>query len=134
MRSRCTNPKNHRFEHYGGRGIEICSEWDDFAAFQRWALASGYDDKLTLERRDVNGGYNPENCTWAGPDVQAANRRMTYKAPDGELWSHKALRAGIKLGAFRQRVSAGWPLDRAASQPMNQRRKPHTRDSGGRFA
>lgn len=38
MRQRCNNPKNKAYENYGGRGITICKEWDDFAVFREWAL------------------------------------------------------------------------------------------------
>lgn len=77
MRDRCNNPKNASYKNYGGRGIVICEEWDDFDSFRAWALDSGYKEGLTIERTDVNKGYNPDNCTWATRKIQASNKRNT---------------------------------------------------------
>lgn len=73
MLSRCRNPNNPRFGNYGGRGITVCPEWLDFRAFRDWAHLSGYRDDLTIERKDVNGDYCPENCTWIPGRDQGRN-------------------------------------------------------------
>lgn len=75
MRARCNNPNHTRYNDYGGRGIRICAEWDDFAAFRDWALANGYRDDLTLDRKENDGNYCPENCRWATYLEQRHNRR-----------------------------------------------------------
>lgn len=64
MKQRCGNPNNLSYKYYGGKGIEVCFEWLDFKVFMRWALSNGYQDKLTIDRKDVKQGYNPENCQW----------------------------------------------------------------------
>jgi hypothetical protein len=64
MRQRCHNSRRLRYERYGGRGITICDEWDDFAVFMTWAKANGYRADLTIERMDPDKGYNPANCEW----------------------------------------------------------------------
>jgi len=80
MRNRCNNPNNERYEDYGGRGITVCKEWNEtFIYFWNWALANGYSDTLTLERKDNNLGYNPKNCKWATYKEQNKNRRPTLK-------------------------------------------------------
>lgn len=85
MRSRCNNPRNNRFSIYGGRGIKVCKEWDDFRNFAAWALNNGYRDDLTIERIDVNGNYGPSNCKWVPRKQQSRNRRNTvYIIKDGK--------------------------------------------------
>ncbi len=81
MLQRCYNPQNKKYKHYGGRGISVCEQWrHGFDDFHGWAKANGYEMrpgklKLTLDRRDNDGNYTPENCRWATYSVQNFNRR-----------------------------------------------------------
>ena len=85
MRQRC-NDKNHTSYHnYGGRGISVCPEWDDFETFESWALVNGYDPdaeygKCTLDRIDVNGNYEPGNCRWISMSEQNKNKQHSKHA------------------------------------------------------
>jgi len=75
MKQRCENPNNKRFDRYGGRGIKVCPEWrEDFAAFRDWAMASGYNDTLSIDRIDNDKGYSPDNCRWADAITQRHNQ------------------------------------------------------------
>lgn len=63
MKSRCYNPNTPQFKYWGERGITVCPEWlNDFQAFYDWAMSHGYSDKLSIDRIDVNGNYEPGNC------------------------------------------------------------------------
>lgn len=81
MRQRCNNPNSDDYSYYGGRGISICKEWDDPVVFCEWAVANGYDTKLTIDRIDVNGNYEPSNCRWLTRLEQGRNIRKN-------VWMH----------------------------------------------
>lgn len=77
----CTTRVQHQdFKHYGARGIRVCDEWfNDFQRFYDWAMRNGYKAGLTIERIDVNGNYEPSNCTWIPREEQPKNQRHTKR-------------------------------------------------------
>lgn len=65
MKQRCYNPNDSKYGSYGGKGITVCDEWlHDFQAFYDWAMANGYTEELTIDRKDAKMGYSPDNCRW----------------------------------------------------------------------
>lgn len=64
MRSRCNCPSSTNYKWYGGKGIKVCDEWNDFVNFRDWATSNGYSRGLTIDRRDPCGNYEPSNCRW----------------------------------------------------------------------
>lgn len=86
MLNRCYRQKDKFYKHYGGRNIQVCSEWlgeNGYSNFSKWAKETGYkEDKrgiCTLDRIDVNGNYCPNNCRWVSQIVQCNNRRITRR-------------------------------------------------------
>ena len=90
MKQRCFNKNNQDYKNYGGRGISVCEEWEKYNAFRDWALSNGYKVDLTIERKNSNGNYSPDNCCWATKSQQAKNRRMNY------IYKDKCLRDWCK--------------------------------------
>lgn len=120
MKARCFNPKAASYPNYGARGITVCDEWrNSFEEFHRWAEDSGYSDGLSLERKDVNGNYEPSNCSWITPYEQHLNRTDSHKlSAFGEThtiqeWAEKT---GLKYDTIERRVNQyGWSIEDALS-------------------
>jgi hypothetical protein len=75
MKERCYWPKHNRYNRYGGRGITVCRRWKHhFLSFYLWALSHGYEPWLSIDRRDNDSRYCPENCRWATRKQQRRNR------------------------------------------------------------
>lgn len=64
MKQRCSNLRLRKYKYYGGRGIEVCSEWRKYLNFRDWACINGYQDHLTIDRINNDGNYEPSNCEW----------------------------------------------------------------------
>jgi hypothetical protein len=88
MRRRCLDRGNVAWKHYGGRGITICERWDRFENF--------LDDMglcppgLTIDRKDVNGNYEPGNCHWATDEEQRLNKRIATHCKRGHVFTEES--------------------------------------------
>ena len=116
IKTRCYNQNTEHFNLYMNRGITVCDEWrDDFGAFRDWALANGYQDHLTLDRKDNDGPYSPENCRWATAKEQTDNRRRTIRLSYGGE-THTLMEwadiTGIKYVTLFWRYKQNWSPER----------------------
>lgn len=117
MRDRCSSKNNASYMNYGGRGISVCARWEKFENF----LADMGEPKNheSLDRIDVNGNYEPENCRWADFETQSNNKRAShYITAGGETltiaqWSRKT---GVNRTTIHYRVKAGWPTEKLFEQ------------------
>lgn len=110
IKQRCYNPKNQAFDNYGGRGIKMCDEWQDFISFKKWLMKSGYKEGLTLERLDFNSDYTPENCTFIPLEQQTKNtRRNLFIEYNGKkmIMSDWAIETGINYRTLLSRYRSG---------------------------
>ena len=118
MKSRCLNPRDSAYQNYGARGIKVCERWaQSFHAFMQ-DMGERPGPTYSLDRIDNNGNYEPGNCRWATPTQQANNKRnntLRLIEHDGVVKTpaQVASEIGISLILLKQRLRAGWPVERA---------------------
>lgn len=122
MRQRCNN-KNHKLYHcYGGRGICICEEWNDYLAFYHWAIENGYEKGKQIDRIDNDGNYEPSNCRWVTQLENANNKSInTYYVIDGvrHTFAEWCRIYGINYYTADGRVRRmGWDIEKALTTPL----------------
>jgi hypothetical protein len=119
IKRRCYNPNTRSFKRYGGRGITMCDRWkDSFEAF--FKDMGERPEGRTLDRKDNDGPYSPENCRWATPQEQAYNRERSLKITafgKTKTTLEWASEYGISVQLIRDRRSYGWPDEAAVSLP-----------------
>ena len=117
MIRRCYVEKDTNFHHYGGRGIIVCEEWrNDAKVFISWAKDNGYEHNLTIDRRNNDEGYTPDNCHWTTVKEQNRNMTTTVFTPETVILARQlhsegisgkeiAKRLGVKKGALQSVLS-----------------------------
>lgn len=123
MKTRCNNPNVDSYKHYGGRGIKVCDDWNDYLAFKRWALNNGYVDGLSIDRIDNDGDYCPQNCRWANNVEQGNNRRnnhiLTFNGVSKTM-AEWARESGIKYHTLKRRINNyGYSVEDAITKPVH---------------
>lgn len=73
MKQRCLNPNAEKYKTYGAKGITICQRWiESFADFYK--DMGPRPEGRTIDRKNTNGNYEPDNCKWSTAKEQAENR------------------------------------------------------------
>lgn len=127
MRTRCYNPKSQRWNSYGERGIVVCDRWmEEGRGFLNFCedMQSTWERGLTIDRKEVNGNYNKENCQWSTKQAQARNKRNNrmIETPWGTLCLQEAAeRANLSRQTIDTRLKRGWPHE-ALFLPAGSRR------------
>lgn len=126
MKDRCYNKNADSYKDYGGRGIKICPEWQEFIPFMEWEYKNGFDENLeatdcSIDRINTNGNYCPENCKWSNIYEQANNKRsnhiLEYRS-EKKTMAQWARELEIPYSTLSQRIRRGWSTQRALETPI----------------
>jgi hypothetical protein len=118
---KCSDPTHGSYSNYGGRGIKVCAQWENFAQFLKDMGAKPEGCAYSIERRDVNGDYQPSNCHWVIAKDQQNNRRNNRLVEFGgetltvAQWARKT---GIDRRTLRSRLEKGWTAEAALTVPV----------------
>lgn len=114
MKRRCNNPNAENYPYYGGRGIGVCERWEEFENFLHDMGPKPLN--MTLDRKDSNGNYEPNNCRWATKAEQANNtNRNVILEKDGKKMtvSQWAKELGVNQASINLRLRRGWSAEQA---------------------
>ena len=123
MRNRCYLKTLSDYPDYGGRGIAVCDRWRH--SFENFLADMGErpSSQHSIDRKDNDGDYTPENCRWATQEQQQRNKRNNHiQEYDGEAkclkeWSQDA-RCRVSYGTLQARLSYyGWSFGVALLTP-----------------
>ena len=124
MKFRCSpnGDEKHRKNYYD-RGIRVCNEWEKFDNFYDWAIKNGYKEdelydsgrnKITLDRINNDGNYEPSNCRFITHKENQWNKRTTIHANyNGENKNLFEISKQTKMGVdcVRSRIYRGKSMD-----------------------
>ena len=132
MKKRCYSPSSTAFHNYGARGITVCDRWRENFDHFLTDMGPKPSPKHSIDRINNDGHYEPGNCRWTTPDVQANNnRRNQRREHNGQTMTlaQWARTSGINRETLDSRLKRGWTMDRALHTPPS--RFIHA-DSSGR--
>lgn len=121
-KKRCYDEAYYNYKNYGARGIIMCNEWlNDYSSFETWALSNGYKEGLFIDRVNVDGNYEPQNCRFITPKQSGNNRRnhtyLTYKGVTKNVtqWAEEL---NVSDAAIFGRLKKGWSIDKIFNRPF----------------
>lgn len=120
IKTRCYNKNRDSYKYYGGRGIVVCEDWkNNFNSFFEWAIKNNYRVGLTIDRKDVNGNYCPENCEFITMKEQCNNKTNTiFVEYNGERksLSNWCNELELNIHTIRNRFYHGFPVEKLFSK------------------
>ena len=126
IKSRCNNSNDSRFKYYGARGIKVCDRWSE--SFENFMTDMGLrpTNRHTIDRKNVNGNYEPSNCEWATYTVQGRNRRnntlITFRG-DTKCLAEWSEITGYSSFNIIWRIKKGWTVEAALTTPVRPKRR-----------
>ena len=123
MRARCNNENSTSAKDYQQRGIRVCPQWDHPQGFEQFISDMGPrpSPKHTIERKNNNGDYCPENCIWDTRENQVRNKRNNVwlefqgKRQTLEEWAREL---GVRSSVLGRRVKRGWTVEAVLTTPV----------------
>ena len=122
IKTRCFNNNSPMYKYYGFREITICDDWkNEFMNFYNWSMKNGYAENLTIDRIDVNGNYEPDNCRWVDYKIQSRNKSTNHLVTmDGDTktlieWCNLY---EINYHTVQDRLKRGWDIEIALKEPV----------------
>lgn len=126
MIQRCTNPKNKDFPNWGGRGISVSESWLSFESFFN-DMGPRPGPEYSIDRRDNDRGYSPENCSWQDRKSQARNKRSNHlveiRGVSMCIAEASELPSAAAYDTIWKRLKSGWDIERAVFQKSRQQSK-----------
>lgn len=119
MIARTTNPKNSHYQWYGARGIKVCARWRSFNNFLA-DMGERPSPNHTIERRDNDGDYCPDNCYWATPRQQGANKSnnvLLTLGSETQCLAEWSRRVGLSESMLTLRRKRGWTDEQTLLTP-----------------
>lgn len=126
MKWRCCNPNSTAYARYGGRGITVCDRWIN--SFENFLADMGPrpSQKHSIDRIDVDGHYEADNCRWATTKQQSENtsRSVRVEFHGVSMILSDAIRlSGLPRYTVTSRIARGWSVERALSEPVRSTKK-----------
>lgn len=121
IKKRCHNPNAAFYQRYGGRGIRVCDRW--FGSFENFMADMGPkpSNQHSIERRDNNANYSPDNCYWADRFQQGNNKRnnilLTHNGRTQTV-AQWARELGVNYHFLWHRIRSGWSHERALTSQL----------------
>ena len=120
MHYRCDNPNSKAYMGYGGRGIKICERWCKFENFLR-DMGTAVTLNHSIDRKDNDGNYEPDNCRWATRKEQQnnirSNRQYNIRGITKNLMQWIEV-SSLKYSTVERRLAHGWPIEKALGFPF----------------